>query len=598
MNNKNIGASFQNLIFKLRELVRKLFDKLPNRYQWSHFFKVLGKREYHLLLFFIFLFFGSFIFLTSQWYIKTTEIKPAVAGKYTEGIIGYPRFINPVLSSANDADRDLTQLIFSSLMKYDEKGNLIPDLAEKYSILENNKVYEITLKKNIKWHDKKSLDADDVLFTIQLIQNVDYKSPLRINWLGVEIEKVNDLTIRLKLKNPYAPFLHNLTFGILPKHIWKDISVANFSLSAYNLNPIGAGPYQITNLSKDKKTGVVKSLDLESYKNYHFGEPFVKFIKLKFYKDEGLAAEAFNKNEIDGFGFSSIKNLSKIKFPTLTNVYSFKLPRYFAVFFNQEKNKALNEKSVRLALSYATNKKEIIEKVLNGNGIIIDSPILPNLFGYNIETKKYDFDLEAAKNLLETNNWKDTDQDGIREKEFALDKKNKEKVKLEITLLTTQRPELIEIANLLKEQWGKIGVKASVDIKEIFDLQQNYIKPRQYQALLFGEVLGIDPDPFSFWHSSQKRDPGLNLALYDNREADKLLEEERQESNPEIRIQKYTKFQNLVVDDVPVIFLYSPLYFYAASKNIKGIEGALMATPSNRFNQIENWYIKTKRAWK
>jgi len=587
-----------NLLSKIRSFFDQIIKKIPSPHQWSQFFKILDKKEFYLFL----LFFSSLIISSSlliyQWYFNKTEIRPIAYGKYTEALVETPRYLNPVLSGASDTDRDISYLIYSSLMKYDNNGQLISDLIDKYDILDDGKTYRIEIKRNIKWHDSKPLTTDDILFTIDVIQNADYKSPLRINWLGVETEKIDDFIFQIKLKNPYSPFLHNLTFGILPKHIWKDISAANFPLDTHNLHPIGSGPYKIKNLSKDKKTGAITSLKLEAYAKYHFHRPNIKVIEFKFYKSESAAIEAFNQKKVDAIGLSSTSIINQIKKNKSANLYSFNLPRYFAIFFNQEKNKLLSDKNLRLALNYATNKKEIIKSVLDDNGLLIDSPIPSNLSVYNQNIKKYEFDLEKAKNLLSQNGWKDIDEDGIREKEFAVDKKTKETIKLEIIITTTEKQELIDIAELLKKQWLEAGVKVNIETKEIFDLQQNYIKPREYEALLFGEVLSINPDPFAFWHSSQKKDNGLNLSLYTNKSVDKLLEEMRQDSNQNTRAEKFIKFQNLVVEDAPVIFLYSPLYFFAVDKNIKGINESLITSPTGRFNNIDNWYIKTKRAWK
>lgn len=533
-----------------------------------------------------------------QWYFAKTEIRPIAYGEYTEALIETPRYLNPVLSGASDTDRDISYLIYSSLMKYSDNGQLIPDLINKYNILDDGKTYKIEIKHNIKWHDNKPLTADDILFTIDIIQNADYKSPLRINWLGVETEKIDDFTFQIKLKNPYSPFLHNLTFGILPKHIWKDISAANFPLDTHNLRPIGSGPYKIKNVYKDKKTGAITSLKLEAFAKYYFHKANIKVIEFKFYKNESGAIEAFNKKNVNAIGLSSTNIVNQVEKNKSANLYSFNLPRYFAIFFNQEKNKILSDKNLRLALTYATDKKEILKNVLNDRGLLIDSPIPSNLPVYNQAIKKYEFDLEKAKDLLAKSDWKDTDGDGIREKEFAINKTSKETIKLEITITTTDKQELVNIAEILKKQWLAIGAKLNIETKEIFDLQQNYIKPREYEALLFGEVLGIDPDPFAFWHSSQKRDNGLNLSLYTNKSVDKLLEEMRQDLNQNTRAEKFIKFQNLVVEDAPVIFLYSPLYFFAVDKSIKGINDSLVVSPTGRFNNIDNWYIKTKRTWK
>lgn len=572
-------------------------NKLPNKYQWSHFFKAQNQKERYIFWFFVVIFIFSNLAFLTQWYLNKTEVKPVFGGKYTEGIIGAPRFLNPVLSSANDADRDLSQLIFSSLLKYDNRGNLMLDIAESYSISSDGKIYDVILKKNIKWQDKTPLSADDVLFTIGLIQNLDYKSPLRINWIGITAEKIDDYHMRFSLNTSFSPFPHNLTFGILPKHIWKNVSAANFSLNPHNLNPISSGPYKLQKITKDKNAAI-KSLTLEINKNYYSTKPFIKNITFKFYNDENSLFDAYNKNEIDSFGFSQSKNISKIKYPNLVRIYSFTLPRYFAIFFNSDSNRALADKNVRIALNYATDKKSLIDKVLNGYGTIADSPIPPQLFGYDKNAPKYEFDLGKAKAALDKSGWKDTNQDGIREKEFAIDKKTTEIVKLEITLITTPRQELTDVANLIKEQWSAIGVEVNIETKESLELQQNYIKPRRYDALLFGEVLGMDPDALAFWDSTQKKDPGLNLSLFDNKNVDTLLKEAREITDPIIRSQKYALFQSLVIADAPVVFLYSPFYFYAVSKNIKGVEEALIATPTGRFNQITNWYVKTKRVWK
>jgi len=253
----------------------------------------------------------------------------------------------------------------------------------------------------------------------------------------------------------------------------------------------------------------------------------------------------------------------------------------------------LADRNVRLALSYATNKEEIIEKVLNGKGEQVNSPLLSNWPNYTSEIDIYDFALEHAQNILEENGWKDTDEDGIRQKTI-----NDEDTKLEINLVASDWPEFEQTAEILKEQWGKIGAQVNLEIIESIDIQQEYLRPRNYQALLFGEVLGADPDPFAFWHSTQKKDPGLNVAFYENKEVDKLLEDARQTIEQEKRTEKYAEFQKILIEDVPAVFLYSPTYLYPVNKKIKGIEIEKLAQPSFRFSQIENWYINTKRVWK
>lgn len=559
--------------------------------------KVLPSRERWLARGLIFIILVSLLTLLVNVYLQRTEILPEIGGQYKEGILGQPRYINPILAQTNDADRDLVQLIFSSLFKYNEQGRLIPDLAENYTIEEDGLVYNIFLRKNVFWHNGEPLTVNDVIFTIKTIQDPEYRSPLKVNWQGVKVEKVDDFTIRFTLNNVYAPFLHNLTVGILPRHLWLGISAQNFPLAEYNLKPVGSGPYQFKKLTKSQ-IGKVESIELVLNENYYSPAPtknevqgpFIEKIVLRFYNNQTALIDAYEKRQIDGLSFLSPINQSNIK--NNLNIHQINLPAYYAVFLNQTKSKPLADKTVRLALAYATNKEEIIEKVLAGQGKTVDSPLLPGWLGFFTETKKYDFALEHAQNILEEADWKDLDNDGIREKEI-----NDEETKLEITLLTTDWPELKETAQLLKEQWEKIGAKINLETIEAITIQQDYIRPREYQALLFGEVLGADPDPFAFWHSSQRKDPGLNLAVYQNKDVDKLLEEARQTLDQPSRKEKYTEFQELLIEDMPAIFLYSPTYLYPVNKKVKGIFIDKLAQPSQRFSQVENWYIKTKRVW-
>ena len=404
------------------------------------------------------------------------------------------------------------------------------------------------------------------------------------------MEKIDEFTLRFKLNNTYTPFLHNLTVSILPRHLWFGITASNFSLAQYNLRPIGSGPYKFKEFIKDDN-GKVELMELIRNKEFYLPGPYIDKITLKFYNTQSDLISAYQKRQIDGLSFLSTANQSKLR--TDLNLNKINLPIYYAVFFNQTESKALSDKVVRNALAYATNKEEIINQVLQGQSTLVNSPLLSGWLGYDSETKIYDFTLEHAQNILEEANWKDLDNDGIREKTI-----NDEKVKLEITLLTTDWPELEQTAQLLQEQWQKIGMKVNLEIIDTVTIQQEYIRPRQYQALLFGEVLNADPDPFAFWHSSQRKDPGLNLALYNNKKVDTLLEEARQSMDQEVRIQKYVEFQKLLIEDMPVIFLHSPPYLYPVKKEIKGINIEKLAQPSQRFSQVENWFIKTNRVWK
>lgn len=240
-------------------LGKKLFDfsAWPSRSQWSQFFNILTKKEKTFFFVFVILFLTSSIYLFANFYLKNTEVRPSEGGIFSEGLLGQPRFINPIYVSSSDIDRDLMELLFSGITKYDENGKLVYDLAKDITTENNGKTYRVFLKDDVLWQDSgsgsqiKKLTADDIVFTIKTIQNQEYKSPLRVNWLGVEVEKINDFEIIFKLKNSYGAFIENLSFKILPGHIWQKISAQNFPLSDYNLKPVGSGPYQFKSISRD-----------------------------------------------------------------------------------------------------------------------------------------------------------------------------------------------------------------------------------------------------------------------------------------------------------------------------------------------------------
>jgi peptide/nickel transport system substrate-binding protein len=322
--------------------------------------------------------------------------------------------------------------------------------------------------------------------------------------------------------------------------------------------------------------------------NYFEKKPFISKITLNFYSDDDSALIAYNQKEVMGINSLSPQKLDQIALSKSTYIYRLNIPRYFAVFFNQTKSFPLANDEVREALAYATNREAIIENVLDGNGLPVYSPILPEMIGFDDKIEKRDFDLEKAQKILEDNKWLKGD-DGIRSKGGKV---------LEINLITTDWNDLVQTAELLKEQWEKIGAKVNVNSLSISDIQQNYIRPREYEALLFGQTLGANPDYSSFWHSREKKDPGSNLALFGDDETDKLIDDGRIEFDNAKRAELYRKLQEKIAAEIPAIFLYSPEYIYPVNKKVQGIEIKTLVSPSCRFAEIAHWYIKTRRVWK
>ncbi|RJQ13416.1 hypothetical protein C4553_03465, partial [Candidatus Parcubacteria bacterium] len=338
----------------------------PKWYQWRRLPSLLEPRElYTVWAAIIIILFSALSWLFFDRIYNYTNA-PEAGGEYREALIGQPRFINPILSESNDVDRDLTSIIYSGLMKYTPSGSIEPDLAESYEVEEEGLVYIVRLRDEVSWHDGRPLRADDIIFTVNAAQNPDYKSPVRTNWQNARIEKIDDRTVRFILNQPSTSFIETMTLGIMPSHIWSNISVRNFALAEPNLTPIGTGPYKFSNLSKDG-TGFVRSLQLEVNDDYYDEKPYIKNLVFNFYETENEAIAAWNNGEVMGLSFFNLKNLKFLQRQTEANFHKITLPRFVGVFFNQTQHKALADKNVRLALRYATDKRSIIRETLGNN---------------------------------------------------------------------------------------------------------------------------------------------------------------------------------------------------------------------------------------
>lgn len=547
----------------------------------------LNFKEKALFYTLVFVFCASLITWGTMFYYSKTTAIAKNGGEYIEGIVGQPQHINPVISASNTTDEDIAQLIYSSLLKYDDNGKLQNDLTENYEISEDKTTYTFHLRQNVLWHDNTPLTAEDVLFTTNLISDPSYKSPLRANWNGIEVAMIDNYTISFKISVPFVGFLNNLTFGILPKHLWENVSLEKFPLTDLNLSPIGSGPYKYSPMQKDSNGNII-SYKLIANPNYYGKKPFISKITLNFYLDDEAVINAYNTKEIMGISSIAPQKVKQIKNLQSTNLHKINVPRYFAVFFNQNKSVPLAYDEVRRALAYATNREEIISQVLDGNGQAVYSPILPGMVGATNDINKFDFNVETANKILEENGWVKGD-DGIR---------SKDGVRIEFNLITINPQEMVQTAEILKKQWEEIGVRVNVSSFAVVDVQQNYLRPREYDALLFGQALGSDSDPFSFWHSSMKDDPGLNLAKFQDPEIDRLISDGRVEFDESKRSAIYQEFQKKLVEEVPAVFLYSPAYLYPVNKGVRGNDIKALPSPSKRFTNIEHWYLKTKRIWK
>jgi len=510
---------------------KQLKFSFPSPSQFRHVGSILSAKEKAILYLALFILIGSLITWAVYYYISSTEKQPHIGGEYTEGMPGQPIFVNPILSQSNEVDSALSKLIYSSLMTYDKDGNLINDAAERFEISEDGKEYTFHLKQNLLWHDKTPLTTKDIAFTIKLIQDKAFKSTLRGDWQNVNVEIIDDHTIKFSIPDPYAPFLNKAIFGVLPQHVFDGVSAESFLVSEFNLKPVGSGPFVFSHFEKDEEDNII-SYQLLSNKDFHGSKPFLEKLIINFYTDEQGMVDAYNKKEINGFGVLSYETTQQFENKKETSIHSMKTPRYFGVFLNKTRSVPLAKAEIRKALQLATNREEIINQVFSQHASPVHSPLLTSFgqFQSSINAQHFQYNTQEAEKILEEAGWTKND-DGIRQKDGQ---------KLEFSLITTQWPDLVKTAELLKSQWESIGILLNVSNLEVSDIQQNFIKPREYQSILFGqEYFGNDPDPFYFWHSSGKKDPGRNIAVYDNEEVDAFLEDARKSTSLDERKEKY-----------------------------------------------------------
>jgi peptide/nickel transport system substrate-binding protein len=462
-------------------------------------------------------------------------------------------------------------------------------------VSEDGKTYTIAIRDDATFHNGDRVRAADVIFTVEAIQSPQYRSPLAVSFHGVSVSQVDERTVAFALEEPFAPFLSTLTVGILPSGVWGTVEPRNAPLASRNLEPIGSGPYRFAEFAKDK-AGNVLSYTLERHPSYYGGSANVERLTFKFYPSAAEAVRALENKNVEGVSFVPAELEEQVARARSVNLLHPDIPREVALYFNQAAYEPLKDKAVRAAVAQAVDKVAVLDAALGGTGRVIDAPILPGMPGEHPNVAKIAFDAAAAGAALEEAGYKLAEGASVRslKKAPADDSPNE----LALVITTVQSPEFVRAAETIARQLAAAGIRAEVRPVESAAFFSSVIQPKAYQVLLTGTLLGVDPDPYPFWHSSQIRPGGLNLALYANRNADALLEAARNTVNVEERTQKYREFQDMVASDVPAVFLYQSTYAYALGGKIRNADMGRLISPSDRFARVTEWYVKTKKALK
>ncbi|MFO0920107.1 MAG: peptide ABC transporter substrate-binding protein [Candidatus Saccharimonadales bacterium] len=503
-------------------------------------------------------------------------------GVYTEGVIGAFTNANPIYASGA-VDNSVARLIFSGLLKYDKSNNLVGDLAESWSVNEEGNIYTVKLRPNLKWHDGEPLQADDVVFTYRTIQNPDAKSPLQASWQSIKVEAKDDLTVEFILPNVLSSFQYYLTNGIIPKSKLEMIPAAQLRSARFNtVEPIGSGPFKfdVIEVSGDKAEDRIEQIGLIPNKTYFGGVPKLQRFIIKSFRNEEALIKSFNNEELNAMsGLDNVPDTIQNLGDVVEN--SISLTSQVDVFFNNSEG-VLADKKIRQALIQSSKVNDIIRS-LGYPVVMSDSPLLKNHLGYNKEITQLKYNIEVANKLLDEAGWV-KGANGIRAKDGA---------NLSFRLFSRNTGEYTAVAQKLQEQWRALGVDVKTFLQTNDELEAT-ITRHEYDALLYGISLGLDPDVFPYWHSSQadiRAKNRSNFSEYKSAIADKALEAGRTRSDPEIRAVKYKPFLEAWRDDSPALAIYQPRYLYVTRGKVNNFDIREMNIASNRYANVVNWQI-------
>ncbi|MEA3489694.1 MAG: peptide-binding protein, partial [Candidatus Omnitrophota bacterium] len=495
---------------------------------------------------------------------------------YVSSGIGDARVLIPFL--ADDAtSSSICALVYNGLTKVDRDLNIVPDLAERWEVDESGLLITFYLRKGVKWHDDAPFTAEDVRFTFETILDPGTGCPYISNYLDIKkIEVLDPHTIRFTYAHLYAPALLKFGMGIIPEHLFSNVK--GIRNSPYARAPVGTGPYVFSRW----KTG--QYIILEANPGYFEHVPGIKRYVYRIIPDQAvqfleLVSEGIDSMDLTPYQFLYRSNSSE--FRERLNKYRYLAHSYTYIGYNL-KDPLFGDRRVRQALSYAINKREIIDAVLLGLGEPCTGPFLKGTLYYDGAVTGYGHDPEKAAKLLHEAGWKDTDADGVLEKDGT---------EFRFMLVTNQGNQVREdVATIVQSQWARLGIRSEIQVMAWSAFLDQFVNKKNFQAVLLGWTVPIDPDLYSVWHSDSMVEGGLNFISYSDKGLDRLIEQGRREFDPDRRAEIYREAHGIIAGDAPYTFLFFPYAIPAVQKRFKGIEPA----PAGIGYNFIDWYVPEK----
>ncbi len=510
----------------------------------------------------------------------SSQEKPAYGDAIVVGSIGDASNLIPML--ATDAtSHEIAGLIYNGLVKYDKDLNLVGDLAESWEIKQGGKEIIFHLKKGVRWQDGVPFTSRDVLFGYKTI--IDPKTPTAYAGDFLEVEKAeapDPYTFRVVYKEPFAPALSSWgDIVVLPEHLLKGKDITKSPLSRH---PVGLGPYKFRLWKTQER------IELDANPDYFDGRPYLDRYIMRIIPDPATMFMELKAGGLDWMGLSPIQYKRQTDTPFFKK--NFKKYKYLSFSYTylgyNLRHPFFKDKRVRQAISYAIDKKEIIRGVLLGLGVVATGPYKPDAWFYNPNVKRYPYNPEKAKRLLAACGWKDTDGDGILDKDGQ---------PFSFTVLTNQGNSLRDkTAQIIQYRLKQIGIEMKIRQLEWTAFINDFIDKRRFEAVILGWTLGQDPDIYDIWHSSKTGPKQLNFIGYKNKEVDRLLVLGRRTFDKAKRKKIYFKIQEILAEDQPYTFLYVPMALPIIHARFHGIHPAPAGIT---YNFIRWWVPKNEQKY-
>lgn len=544
--------------------------------RWKNLQEVRRHTSSWLLL--VVLLSAAILWQTGQVAKLYSQEAPIEGTTYTEGVFGAVDNLNPIFAST-PAERAASRLLFANLLRYDDKGDLVGELAQNWTVdPKENKIYTVTLRPNARWHDGAPITSKDVVYTFSVIKDADTRSPLYSSWRNIAVEAVDERTVRFILPTAYAPFPNALAVGVLPEHVLGVLRPSELRNNSYNRTPaVASGAFTFQDLRALDNGRTHHLIRLAANPDYFLGKPKLSRFHLHAYNDRDQLVGAFRSQEVSAVSDLNTQQLRSVGRPNDAELIE--SPLFNGVYaFLKTTNPLLSDLRVRQALQYATDRNKVTG-LMDGRVEPVTGPLLPGQFGYKSDLRQPEVNHQQAAALLDAAGWT-LGKDGKRMKDGQ---------PLKLQLVTISSGDYPAVAQEVMNQWSKLGISFESQLVRADDFQQNVIVPRAYDVLIYEIAIGRDPDVFAYWHSSQANERGFNLSDYKSTKADDALDSARSRLDNALREAKYRAFVQQWLADVPAVGLYRPSLSYLQTKNITSFQARPLVDPVNRYYNIRYW---------